>query len=124
MIPLIAIQLQTLRVGDGVALIFTKVLDELELGPDEPSDEPISRSRADWESRVPRAMLQIIDSIFEAVKALDPSYELNYKKWFVGLARSGIANNFVHFRPKQKFLKVTFKLDQSEELEKDRNGRR
>ncbi|MCC6474606.1 MAG: hypothetical protein IT514_12780, partial [Burkholderiales bacterium] len=35
-IPLIAIQLQAVRVGDGVALIFTQVLDELELGLEEP----------------------------------------------------------------------------------------
>lgn len=119
MIPIIAIQLHALRVGDGVVLVFTKVLDELELGLDEPEDAvKVSRTRADWEAQVPRPILQIVDSIFEAVKALDASYELNYKKYFIGLARNGIANNFVHFRPKQKFVKFTFKLDQSEELEK------
>jgi hypothetical protein len=60
-----------------------------------------------------------VDSLFESVKVLDPSYELNYKKYFIGLARSGIANNFVYFRPKQKFVKFTFKLEQSETLEKE-----
>ena len=53
------------------------------------------------------------------MKELDPSYELNYKKYFIGLARNGIANNFVQFRPKQKFAKVTFKLDASEPLSKE-----
>jgi len=118
-IPLIAIQLQALRIGDGVALVFTKVLDELELGLEETEGpEKTSHNRADWEARVPKPILHIVDSIFEAVKALDASYDLNYKKYFIGLARSGIANNFVHFRPKQKFVKFTFKLDQSEELDK------
>lgn len=118
-IPLIAIQLQALRVNDGVVLVFTKVLDELELGLEETDGpEKVVRTRADWEARVPKAILQVVDSIFESVKALDPSYELNYKKYFIGLARSGIANNFVQFRPKQRFMKFTFKLDQSEELEK------
>lgn len=118
-IPLIAIQLHALRVGDGVVLVFTKVLDELEFGLEEPEGpEKVVRSRADWEARVPKSILQVVDSIYEAVKALDPSYELNYKKYFIGLARSGIANNFVHFRPKQRFVKFTFKLDQSDELEK------
>src|SRR2546423_1361292 len=93
-IPLIAIQLQALRVNDGVALVFTKVLDELELGLEESDGaEKVIRTRADWEARVPKSILQIVDSIFEAVKALDPAYELNYKKYFIGLARSGIANN-------------------------------
>ncbi len=118
-IPLIAIQLQALRVNDGVALVFTKVLDELELGLEESDGaEKVIRTRADWEARVPKSILQIVDSIFEAVKALDPAYELNYKKYFIGLARSGIANNFITFRPKQKFVKFSFGLDQSEELEK------
>lgn len=119
-IPIVAIQLQALRVADGIALVFLKVLDELEFGTDDSEDTAkVSRTRADWEAQVPRNILQIVDSVFEAVKALDPSYELNYKKYFIGLARSGIANNFVHFRPKQKFLKFTFKLSQSEELEKE-----
>ena len=118
-IPLIAIQLQALRVDGGVALVFTKVLDELEFGLEESEGpEKVVRSRADWEARVPKNILQIVDSIYEAVKGLDRSYELNYKKYFIGLARSGIPNNFVHFRPKQKFVKFTFKLDQSDELEK------
>lgn len=118
-IPIIAIQLQALRVEGGVALVFSKVLDELQLGLDDTGETgKVSHSRGDWEARVPKNILQITDHLFENVKALDPSYELNYKKYFIGLARSGIANNFVHFRPKQKFLKLTFKCEQSEELEK------
>jgi len=118
-IPLVAIQVQAMKVGEGVVLVFTKVLDELELGLDDADNaSKVSRSRADWEAQVPKSVLAVVDSIFESVKALDPAYELNYKKYFIGLARSGIANNFVHFRPKQKFVKLTFKLDPSEDLEK------
>jgi len=118
-IPIIAIQLRALRVDGGVALVFSKVLDELQLGLDDAEETgKVSHSRGDWEARVPKSILQLVDQLFESVKALDPSYELNYKKYFIGLARSGIANNFVHFRPKQKFLKVTFKCEQSEDLEK------
>ena len=66
MIPIIAIRLHALRVADGVALVFTKVMDELELGLDDSEDTTrVSRTRADWEAQVPRAMLQIVDSIFE-----------------------------------------------------------
>jgi hypothetical protein len=59
-----------------------------------------------------------VDGLFEAIKAQDASYELSYKKYFIGLTRSGTPNNFVQFRPKQKFLKLTFRCEQSEELEK------
>lgn len=118
-IPIIAIQMQALKVDGGIALVFTKVLDELQLGVDDTATlEKIVRTRADWEQRVTKSILQLVDELFENIKKLDPSYELNYRKYFIGLARSGVANNFVYFRPKQKFLKVTFKCEQSEELEK------
>jgi predicted transport protein len=118
-IPIIAIQMQALKVNEGIALVFTKVLDELQLGIDDTAtSEKIVRTRSDWEQRVPKNILQLVDELFENIKKLDPSYELNYRKYFIGLARSGIANNFVHFKPKQKFLKITFKCEQSDELEK------
>ena len=45
--------------NDGVALVFTKVLDELELGLDEPEDSAkISRTRVDWDAQVPKNILQ------------------------------------------------------------------
>lgn len=118
-IPIIAIQMQALKVNEGIALVFTKVLDELQLGIDDTAtSEKIVRTRSDWEQKVPKNILQLVDELFENIKKLDSSYELNYRKYFIGLARSGIANNFVHFKPKQKFLKITFKCEQSDELEK------
>lgn len=118
-IPLVAIQLHALKVDGGVALVFSKVLDELQQGFDDSSESgKVSHSRGDWESRVPKTILHLADQLFEVIKGLDASYELNYKKYFIGLARNGIANNFVQFRPKQKFLKITFKLDERPELEK------
>lgn len=118
-IPLVAIQIQALKVNGGIALVCTKVLDELQLGVDDTATpEKIVRTRADWEQKVPQNILKLIDELFENVKKLDPSYELNYRKQFIGLAQSGIANNFLLFKPQQKFLKVIFKREQSEEFEK------
>jgi len=118
-VPLIAIQMQAFRVEGGVALVFTKVLDELQLALEE-SVEPakISRTRSDWEESVPKQNFQMVDGLFEAIKAQYSSIDLNYKKYFIGLARSGVANNFVQFRPKQKCLKLTFRCEQSVDLEK------
>lgn len=118
-IPIIAIQMQAFRIEGGVALVFTKVLDELQLGLEEPVEPPKpSRTRSDWENSVPKGIFQIVDGLFEPIKAQDASYELSYKKYFIGLTRSGTPNNFVQFRPKQKFLKLTFRCEQSEDLEK------
>ena len=53
------------------------------------------------------------------LRGKDPEYELKYNKYYIGLARSGVVNNFLQFRPKQNFLKLTFKYAQSPDLEKE-----
>jgi hypothetical protein len=57
MIPLIAIQLQALKFGDQVALVFTTVMDEFSRGPvDEDEDaEATPADREYWERRGTKA---------------------------------------------------------------------
>lgn len=118
-IPFIAIQMQALEIADGIILLFTKVIDELELGEDDSTT--IVRgttTRGDYEASVPKQVLDIVDSLHELLKSHDPEYELNYTKFYIGLARSGVVNNFLQFRPKQNFLKLTFKCAQDADFEK------
>lgn len=119
-IPIIAIQMQAYEMNDGIGLTFTKVIDELELGED---DSGVivkgTTTRADYEDNVPKQSLEMVDSLFEVLKKRDSNYELKYNKSYIGLARSGVVNNFVQFRPKQSFLKLTFKCAQSADLEKE-----
>jgi hypothetical protein len=118
-IPLIAIRMQAYEIGDGVALTFTKVIDELELGED---DSTIvlrgTTTRKDWEENVPKQILEMVDGLHKVLTQFDPEYELQYTKYYIGLTRSGAVNNFIQYRPKQNFLKLTFKIPQSSELEK------
>jgi predicted transport protein len=119
-IPIIAIQMQAYEINDGIALTFTKVIDELELGEDDST--AIVRgatTRKDYEERVPKQILEMVDGLYKVLLALDPEYELNYTKFYIGLARGGVVNNFLQFRPKQNFLKLTFKLAKSSDLEKE-----
>jgi hypothetical protein len=106
------------EIGDGIALTFTKVIDELQLGED---DSAVivrgTTTRGDYEGAVPKAILEMVDAVYEILRGLAPEYELNYTRSYIGLARSGAVNNFLQFRPKQNFLKLTFKCAQSPELE-------
>jgi hypothetical protein len=56
-VPLIAIQMQALKIGDNVTLIFTTVMDELSRGYiDEDEDaEAAPTDRAYWEKRASKA---------------------------------------------------------------------
>jgi predicted transport protein len=119
-IPIVAIQMQAYEINDGIALTFTKVIDELELGEDDSTAVVKgTTTRKDYEESVPKQILEMIDALYKALTAHDPEYELKYNKYYIGLARGGVVNNFIQFRPKQSFLKLTFKCAQSPDLDKE-----
>jgi len=63
-------------------------------------------------------MLDMVDGLHAVLAKLDREYELRYTKYYIGLERAGVVNNFMQFRPKQNFLKLTFTSEASPELEK------
>ena len=119
-IPLIAIQLNAFKVGDEIALVYTKVLDELPLGlvdDDEEIQEVTDRNY--WLSRGTKATVAMADEMLSIVNSIkDGGYELNYNKFYIGLAKNGTANNFVAFRPKKKFMQLDVKLPKADEVDK------
>jgi hypothetical protein len=119
MIPLIALQLQTLRVGDHTTLIFTKVMDELSRGlVDEDEDaEAAPTDRAYWEKRGTKATVQLADELLGVAREFDPSLELKYNKFYIGLSKEGQAFNFAVFRPRKSTINVEIKLTRAEEID-------
>lgn len=118
-IPLIAIQMRALKVGDSVTIVFTTVMDELSRGYiDEDEDaESAPTDRAYWEKRGSKATVGLADQLLVLLKSLDPSLELKYNKFYIGLSKDGHPYNFVSFRPKKNQLNFELKLPQSEEVD-------
>jgi len=118
-IPLVAIQMQALRVNnDNVALVFTKVLDELSRGlVDEDEEVQEVADRGYWESRGSKATLTMVDQLMQIVHDVDPALELKYNKFYVGLAKDGQPHNFVVFRPRKNTLMLTLRLQPSAETQ-------
>lgn len=115
-IPLVAIQLSAVRLGDSVSLVFSKVLDEMRLGlVDEDEEVQAVADRSYWEARASKHTLDMADEMLEVVRALDPAIELKYNKFYIGLAKGGQPNNFVIFRPKKDWLRLEVRLDRSDE---------
>lgn len=117
-IPLIAIQMQVLQVGEQVSLVFTKVLDEMQLGmvgEDEEGQEVTDR--AYWEKRGSETTLAMADQLLSIIQSWDPSLEFKYNKFYVGLARKGQAFNFVTFRPQKSALRIEPRLEKSAAME-------
>ena len=108
-IPLIAIQMQAMKVGDATTLVFTKVVNELT--PDLDQDEPAPPTdRAYWERRGTKKTVQLADSLLAIVREIEPSIELKYNKFYIGLARNGQPFNIVIFRPRKSGINVEIKL--------------
>lgn len=117
-IPLVAIQLYAIQVGDCVSLVFTKVIDELQLGmADEDEDIQTVTDRQYWEQRGSPKTLAMTDEMLELVRTLDADLELKYNKFYIGLAKDGQPYNFVVFRPKKEWLRIEPRLDRSEEIQ-------
>ncbi len=120
MIPIMAIQMKALRAGDKVGLVFTKVLDQMVLGyvdEDEEVQEPTDRSY--WESRGSKKTLALVDNLYEIAKTHDPDLELKYNKFYIGLAKDNVPNNFVVFRPKKGFLRIEPRLKNTPEKQEN-----
>lgn len=117
-IPLVAIQLSAVRLGDSVSLVCSKVLDEMRLGlVDEDEEVRAVADRSYWEARASKHTLAMADEMLEVVRALDPAIELKYNKFYIGLAKGGQPNNFVIFRPKKDWLRLEVRLDRSDETQ-------
>jgi predicted transport protein len=119
-IPLIAIQMQALKIGDSVTLVFTTVMDELSRGyidEDEDAEAAPTDRGAIGRSGGSKATLGVADELLAVLKELDPSLEFKYNKFYIGLSKDGQPYNFVTFRPKKNQLNFELKLPQSDELD-------
>lgn len=117
-IPLVAIQLSALRLGDTISLVCSKVLDEARLGlVDEDEEVQAVTDRSYWEARASKHTLAMTDEMLGIVRALDPTLELKYNKFYIGLAKGGQTNNFVIFRPKRDWLRLEVRLERSDDTQ-------
>ena len=117
-IPLVAIQLRAIQLGDTVSLVFSKVIDEARLGlVDEDEEVRVPADRSYWEKRGSKQTLAMADEMLGWLHELDPGLELKYNKFYVGLAKDGRPNNFVIFRPQKDWLRVEVRLDRSDQMQ-------
>lgn len=118
-IPLIAIQMKAVKVGDAISLLFTTVLSEFKRGMD--SDEEDEREVTDrhyWENRANQRTVGLVDSVVDIIHKFMPETKLKFNKFYIGVEKEGVVDNWVVFRPKKEFLRIEIRLPRSEELDK------
>ncbi|QDT70966.1 hypothetical protein [Lacipirellula limnantheis] len=111
-IPIIAVQLNALQVGDQLLLDFTKVLDQRMLREDDegqPVGEDVDRQW--YVTRKGDQNMQVCDRLLEYAKEIEKGYELRYTKTQIGIRPGGSFFNVIVFWPKQKFVQTTVRLN-------------
>ena len=112
--------MQALKIGNNVTLVFTTVMDEMVRGlVDEDEDaEAAPTDRAYWEERGTKATVHLADQLLEIVHEFDPSLELKYNKFYIGLSKDGQPYNFVIFRPQKNTVRIELKIPRTDETDK------
>lgn len=115
-IPIMAVQIQALEVAGNLTLSSARVLDVLTLGTEDEDTPGIPTDRAYWEVKSSKASLQIVDQLLKVVSEIDPSLDIKYNKHYIGLARGGIADNFVSLSPRKTWVILRPRIPQNPEL--------
>jgi predicted transport protein len=117
-IPLIAIQMQAVKLGDSVSLVCSTVLGEVTFGlVDEDEEVREVTDRAYWEKLGSKTTVELADELLKIIKPFNPEMELKYNKFYIGLAKNGQPNNFVVFVPKKDWLRMEVRLPRADETQ-------
>jgi hypothetical protein len=116
-IPLIAIQMSALDVDGMLTLHATKVLDVALPAPEEEDAPGQETDRSYWQQKTSPALLKLADQLLEVINDQGPGLSLKYNKYYIGLQRDGVADNFVSFTPRKKHMIWEVRIDRNEELE-------
>jgi hypothetical protein len=118
-IPLVALQMQALRVGEALTLVFTTVLDELNRGlvDEDEEAEAAPTDRLYWEERASTSTVALADELLSLAKQFDPTLSLTYNKFYIGISKDGRPYNFCAFEPRKRHINLELRLPKSEELD-------
>ena len=86
------------------------------LGTDEEDTAGAATDRAYWEAKASTSSLKLADKLIELAREKDPALAPKYNKYYIGLARNGIADNFISLKPKQKWIIFQPKVPSNPEL--------
>ena len=111
--------MQALKVGDYLTIVFTKVMDAFSRGLiDEDEDaEAEPTDRPYWEKKATKVTVGLADQMLEILRSFDPTLNLRYTKYYIGVERDGQPYNFVRFKPNKKALNFEPKLSQTDDLD-------
>ena len=96
--------LVVLPVAGVLTLSSTTVLDLARLGTEEEDEPGQATDRTYWITRGSASSVGLTDELLALVNEIAPGMALKYNKYYIGLARDGVADNFITFRARRERL--------------------
>jgi hypothetical protein len=118
-VPLIAIQLSAIEVGNDVTINCVKVLDlSTSMGWEEDNTSVVATDRQYWLKKATTETVEMADKLLAIVHDVteNKSLELNYNKHYIGLASGGVANNFISMKPRKHNVLLMVKVPRTDEV--------
>jgi hypothetical protein len=107
-IPIIALRIVALKVGDGLVLHFVKILDETAHRPGGDAEAPPA-DKGYWEKTASRESMHIVDTLFQMLTELNPKVQPHFTQSYI-VPRISSANRwFLYLEPKKNFVGVSIK---------------
>ncbi|MGZ0879601.1 hypothetical protein ACWZQY_026920 [Priestia megaterium] len=120
-IPIIAIQMNAIKFENQIGLQFITVLDETALQNYNEEDEQelqISVDRNYWEEKAPKEIVSLTDKLLSIIhENIDGDIKLKYNKFYIGLERNGLINNFITFKPRKMNIIIQPKLERNSDYD-------
>lgn len=116
-IPLIALKVTAYEYDGKYFVVFNKILDEVQFGLVDDDEVKEATDRNYWLDRGTPKTVAIVDEVLKLIREINPDYELKYNKFYIGLSRKGVADNFVSFKPQKKITRLEVRLQKSQEIE-------
>ncbi len=120
-IPLIAIQMQAMKVGDDITLIFTTVLDEMKRGWVDSDEDALSApaDRAYWENKATKPTVELADNILALSKDFASNLKFKYNKYYIGIEKDGQPLNFIVFKPRKNQINMEIKMPRTADIDRE-----
>lgn len=113
-IPIIAIQLNAIKVDNKILLSFTKVLDIYEPPEDEENLGGEEVGRSYWEKKSNPKSIAIMDEMIKIAENTYPNSKVTYNKHHVALGTSRI--NYIWFHPRKSPSNCHFEIKIDKDL--------
>ena len=117
-IPLIAIQMNALKVGGATTIHFTKVLD-LTLQGDEDEEVYQPADRTYWEKRSSKASMDIVDEVLAFARGKNNQISLKYNKGYIGATLSGQTFNFITMQAQKKAVRLAVTSPRTDDYDQE-----